>query len=156
MMINLVIKMLLKIITMIILIISPMIMVIIRGVVLMIRDHPNGRRMFGSGGGFHKLNYSDRRRFWLNVIWPNLPRTAGHFGIFRTKAAIPAIWSEKRRKWNTWLIWRQVLNLYQGWSSEWWITAARLEETEVFQNPPFQICHMAFRRWGLLWKHKWQ
>ena len=73
MMINPVIKMLVNIITMIILIISPMIMMIIRGVVLMIRDHPNGRRMFGSGGGFHKLNYSDRRRFWLNVIWPNLP-----------------------------------------------------------------------------------
>ena len=82
MMINLVIKMLVKIITMIILIISPMIMMIIRGVVLMIRDHPNGRRMFGSGGGFHKLNYSDRRRFWLNVIWPNLPMDCWPFRHF--------------------------------------------------------------------------
>ena len=82
MMINLVIKMLVKIITMIILIISPMTMMIIRGVVLMIRDHPNGRRMFGSGGGFHKLNYSDRRRFWLNVIWPNLPTDCWPFRHF--------------------------------------------------------------------------
>ena len=26
----------------------------------------------GPRGGFHKLNYSDRRHFWLNVICPNL------------------------------------------------------------------------------------
>ena len=36
---------------------------------------PKGKadvRRRGRGGSFHKLNYSDRRHFWLNVIWPNL------------------------------------------------------------------------------------
>ena len=39
-------------------------------------DHPNVRRIYKGAplprGGFHKLNYSDRRHFWLNVICPNL------------------------------------------------------------------------------------
>ena len=43
---------------------------IILVIILISSDHPNGG--CSSEGGFHKLNYSDRRHFWLNVICPNL------------------------------------------------------------------------------------
>ena len=96
--------------------------IIILVIILIISAHPNGG--CSSEGGFHKLNYSDRRHFWLNVICPNLApeRQPAIQEFFARKRRFPQFHREKKtRKLFTWnpVDLTAVLNLYQAWASKW-------------------------------------
>ena len=70
---------------------------IILVIILIISDHPNSRRMFVRGR-FPQIELFRPPPF---LVKRNLPQsrsreTTGHFGIFRTKAAIPAISSGEK------------------------------------------------------------